>query len=260
MLKGLFIFLLFICSSTYGQHKTTNSNGSDKFIIDSFDLNNYSEIPRVKKLNGLFGDSYQFYFRVNANSFRLIHIWDTTFPQTTFLQMLTKKKWQNRLAFYNYNHFSDLILKDVNNDGFLDILRQTKWYEEIYLFNSKANNFIDSVCGNRYEDTYLLDTVKNIYCDIFYGKMMCNDINTYLYTYRNFNKYYLYKLDIENCDDEEHEFITGLTLLKNIKGQEELNYIEREIKFKKKKKIDDNLMFYLHNYWKKNYKKLLGYS
>jgi hypothetical protein len=102
MLKGLFIFLLFICSSTYGQYNTTNSIGSDRFIIDSFDLNNYSEIPRIKKLNDLFGDSYQFYFKVNANSFRLIHIWDTTFPQTTFLQKLRKKKWQNRLAFYNY--------------------------------------------------------------------------------------------------------------------------------------------------------------
>lgn len=260
MLKGVFLFSIFICSSIYGQYNTTNSSGSDKFIIDSFDLNNYSEISSIKKLDDCFGDSFKYYFKVNGKHFRLIHKWDTTFPQTTYLQKLTDKKWQNRLVFYKYNHYYDLKLKDVNNDGFIDILRQAKWFDEIYLFNPTKNNFIDSVCGERYEDTYLLDTLKNIYCDIHYGKMMCNSIYSFLYTYKNYKKYYLYTLDINNCDDEEFAFITGLTLSENIKGQEEEKHIKKEIKLKKRKKIDDNLLFYLQNYWKKNYKKLLGYS
>jgi hypothetical protein len=176
------------------------------------------------------------------------------------LQKLVHKKWQNRLAFYKYNHYYGIKLKDVNNDGYIDILRKSRWFDEIYLYKPTINNFVDSVCGELFSNSYLIDTLHNIYCDFFEGKLLCYNINSTLYTYRDFHKYSLYKLDLYNCESEMHEKVTKLIISKAINGNDDNLYKIKTINLKKAIFISDKKYFDYIKFWRKRYRKLLGYS
>ena len=257
----LILVLSVITTITQAQGYETGSNASTNFPANSFDATNYSKIPVVKKIDDCFGDSYLFYFVIGKTRFRVVHIADTIFPQIAIIQKYHNKKWCDRLSFETLNHFSDFKLKDVNNDGYADLVRNTSFYKEVYFYNPTINNFIDSVCCKINYDIHLIDSARHIYCDFQEGRFHCGQIHSTLYSIVNFRKKVFYDLELFNCDTaREYCDIKTLILSKCINYNE---YKTEELEtIHLKKPLDEEKDHYFNNkaFWQKRYKKLLGYQ
>ena len=256
----LILFSLFqLCAE--GQEYETGSYGSENFPIHSFDTTNYSSIPVISKLKDCFGDPYVFNFKIDKIRFRVVHLKSNSFPQSAKIQRLYLNKWEDILEFYEGPKLGSFKFKDVNNDGFIDIVRDMYFDSEVYLFKPAINNFIDSVCGILNYNIVLLDTIKNIYCDFQELRQNCGNISSTLYTFKNYSKYNLFYLELRNCNGyDNHKKIHELVLSKCIDGS--LDNLKKIKKYKLQKSIPINAAKYFNNkeYWKKKYKQLLGYS
>lgn len=258
-----YLFLIFCLSFgliSLGQDYETNSIGSNNFPPNDYDTTDYSKIPIIKTLKDCFHKSYVYYFSVAKNKFRVVHLQSDSFPQVATVQKFVTNKWENRIEFHNGNKLDNFYFKDVNNDGVIDIVRKTYFDSEIYLFKPSINNFVDSVCGNLNYDVYLIDTLHNIYCDFQSYRQNCGNIFSTLYTFKNYTKYYLYNLELDNCDDEEHLKITKLILSKCINGNLENLKEIKTYKLRKPLNVDQYNYFDNKKFWKGKYKQLLGYS
>ena len=263
MKKTLFLILIasFTALNAMAQEYETGSPASSNFPANDIDKTDYSKIPVVKNIDDYFGDSYRYYFTVGKTRFRAVHIRVDSFPETITIQKYHNKKWYNRIEFETLNHFGDFKLSDVNNDGYLDLVRETHFDAEVYFFNPADNNFIDSVCCEINYDIHLIDSARHIYCDFQEYRGNCENIHSSLYTIKNFKKTILFSVDLVNCDSTgEHIPIKTLVLNKFINspsgGWEELETIHF------KKPLDEDKENYFDNkaFWKKRYKKLLGYE
>ncbi len=273
------IFLLtfiFSCNNTtqnsVNKHNvdTTHSIDSSKYIntasmtpyLDTIDYSQFT-VSYVGKPDSFEVDIPAFYidtFSLNNYRFRIIHkVLDEDNDGT--LEKFTNGQWVRRIEFYKFNGSGDITHKvDVNNDGFVDILREAKFLQEIYLYNPSINNFIDTSCGVLNNDVFLIDTLHNIYCDFQEYRQHCNTIFSSIYTFKNFKKYYLFKLDLDNCKNGDYSKIEKMTLSKCING--ELDETEELKTYKLKKPLNPDEEHYFDNkkFWTKEYKKLLGYS
>jgi|GEM_PF-4537003 len=198
-------------------------------------------------------------FSQRGNDFRLIYkLFDISNGVT--LEKLTNGKWIRRIEFDKFNG-AGLITHaiDVNNDGFKDILRESRFFSLIYLYNPAINNFIDTSCGDLNNDVYLIDTLHNIYCDFQEYRQHCRTIASTLYTYKNYTKYYLYRLELYNCDDDRLK-VTKLILSKCTNGK--LEGLEEIKTYKLQKPLDTDAENYFDNknFWKREYKGLLKYN
>jgi hypothetical protein len=81
-----------------------------------------------------------------------------------------------------------------------------------------------------------------------------------LYTFKNFRKYYLFKLDLDNCKNGDYSKIEKMTLSKCLNG--ELDQTEKLKTYNLKKQLNPEKEKYFDNkkFWTKEYKTLLGYS
>ena len=262
-MKFALIFLLLTTTSkVIGQKYETNSDGSTNFPSNSYDLKNYSKVRIVKTLKDCFGKSYVYYFSVGENKFRVVHIRSDEFPQTATIQKLVSNKWQNRIEFQNGNKLDDFFFKDVNNDGFIDIVRHLYFDDEIYLYKPSVNNFIDSVCGILNYDVFLIDSLRSVYCDFQEYRQGAGSIFSTLYTFNDYSIYYLYKLELYNDDDDGaggHSKITKLILSKCVNGNRNLENLKKLKTIKLKHPLDADKEKYFNDkeFWKKEYKSLL---
>ncbi len=199
-------------------------------------------------------------FSVNKDKFRFIYKKEDQEIDAT-LEKLINGKWLRKIEFdkfYGSGEINHSI--DVNNDGFMDILQKSRFSQIIYLYNPSISNFIDTSCGNLNNAVFLIDTLRNIYCDFQEYRQHCSTIFSSLYTFKNFKKYYLFKLDLDNCNDGDNSKIEKVTLSKCLNGNlyqtEELktSRLERPLNLDKENYFDNK------QFWKKEYKRLLGYN
>ena len=263
MRKLLLLTAIVICyaANVSAQEYETGSSASSNFPANDIDNTDYSKIPVVKKIDECFGASYVYHFKVGNTSFRAVHIRVDSFPETVTIQKYQHKKWYNRLKFQSINHHGCVEFKDVNNDGFIDLVMGSRFDTEVYFYNPAIHNFIDSVCCNINDDVYLIDTVRHIYCDFQSLKSMCGQLTSTLYTIKKFEKRVLFHLELVNCDKNREEIqIKKLILSKCINGNEEK--LEELQTIHLKKPLDQETENYFDNkaFWMKRYKKLLGYK
>lgn len=257
----LILVVLSITTSTQAQEYETGSYASTNFPANDIDTTDYTEIPVVKEIEDCFGDYYVYYFTVGKTRFRAVHIFVDTFPQIITIQKLAKGKWYNRLAFQHLNHYGCVEFKDVNNDGYLDLVLGARFDSEVYFYNPAIHNFIDSLCCRINEDVHLIDAKHHIYCDYQSLKSMCGQLTSTLYTIKNFKKQVLFHLELVNCNEKREEIdIKELILSKCINGDED-NLREIKTIHLKKPLIDSDEPFFNNKaFWLKRYKKLLGYK
>ncbi len=246
----------------------TGSHASVNFSVDSFDSKNYSSFPYWEATMEQFGESYIDTFSVAGIKFRIVHEQADSFPQIITLEKLTiDKKWLKRIEFYDYNKaFEVEHLQDINRDGYIDILRYMYFDEEIYFFDPRKMDFVDSVGAIINPSVHLIDKVKNIFCDFQSYRENCGQIHSTLYTFKGLSKYELYQVELYNCDDEdENSKVTKLILHKCIAGTSDSLVKVEETKLGKAINIDDSQYsdggqsYFNHKaYWLKRYKKLLG--
>lgn len=258
---SLILVLSVITTITKAQEYETGSPASKNFAAKSIDTNDYSKIPIVKKLEDCFGDSYIYYFTVDKIKFRAVHINEDSLLELVTIQKFEKGKWYNRLGFQLENKFGCFSLKDINNDGYADLVREKYFDAEVYFYHPVIKNFIDSVgCDINY-NIHLIDTARHIYCDLQEYRGNCENIYTTLYTIINFQKTILYTADLENCNGKgEHILIKKIRLYKF--HNREKNVWEKIATIQLDKWLDQDKENYFDNkaFWLKRYKKLLGYK
>ncbi len=201
-------------------------------------------------------------FTVAGNNFHLIH------HDTLFDGLIEKKINNNWIKCFdielgNHNGYS---LKDVNLDGYTDFLHDWKRYSEVYFFDPLKQNFSDTPLAAIAFEYTLIDTSRKIFCDFQEGKGMCGQISSLLYTFHGFAKYYLYNLELYNCDttlntDKQvyFDFVTKLILSKCLSGDADSLKRIGETVLRKPMDIWSDSSFDYKKYWTKRYKKLLGY-
>jgi hypothetical protein len=269
----LFLTLLFGCKDKVkivAKNNEIKSVDSSKYIntvtltpyLDTIDYSKCT-VSYKGKLDSFETDIPAFYidtFSFNNQKFRLIYkMLDSNNDAT--LEVFTNGQWFRRIEFDKFNGSGEITHNiDVNNDGFIDILRDARFFKQIYLYNPSINNFIDTSCGDFNTDVYLIDTLHNIYCDFQEYRQHCNTIFSSLYTFKNYKKVYLFKLDLDNCKNGDYSKIEKMILYKCLTNE---LYPNKELKtIKLEKPLDPEQENYFDNkqFWKKEYKRLLGYS
>jgi hypothetical protein len=245
----------------------TGSPASGNFKADEYDLKDYSEFPYIDSTRDVFGNSYIDTFSIAGNRFRVVHELSDSFPETATIEKLVGNKWLKRIEFYKQNHFYGFHYnEDVNNDGYNDIVRESRFDSEVYFFNPSIKNFIDSVGAEINYEIHLIDTANKIFCDFQERKGGAGDITSTLYTFKSFHKYDLFQLQLYNGDsnDDSNSIITKLILNKCINGnpdllkQIEVIKLDKPINTEVSDENGNQAYFDNKQFWFKRYKKLLS--
>ena len=156
-------------------------------------------------------------------------------------------------------------LKDENNDGCFDIVTRQKYGADVLFYNKSKSKFDDTIVFIHNPKRLLLDTIKNIFCDLDYYRD--KNIKSSLYTYEGskiimlFSLDWLHKGDIPEWDDNVKKYKTILYRYNNSE-----KYFVKKIRKKLKVltqtggNVDDGDYADYYSFWKENYKKLLGYK
>lgn len=269
----LFLTSFFACKDKVKIAQKNNeiiSIDSSKFIntvsltpyLDTIDYSK-CQVSYKGKLDSFETDLPAFYidtFTQNNQKFRLIYKMLDRHNDAT-LEVFTKGQWFRRIEFDKFNGSGEITHNiDVNNDGFVDILRDARFLHEIYLYNPSISNFMESSCGQLNKKVFLIDTLHNIYCDFQEYRQHCNTIFSSLYTFENYKRVDLFKLNLDNCENGDYSKIKKMVLSKCINT--DLETYEELKTIKLKKPLDPEKKNYFDNksFWKKEYKRLLGYS
>jgi hypothetical protein len=269
----LLLVLFFSCkykAKVIEKNNETKNTDSSKYIntvtltpyLDTIDYSKF-KISYIGKPDTFEADIPAFYidtFSLNNSKFRIIHRVNDPNNDAT-LEKFTNGQWFRRIEFDKFNGSGEITHNiDVNNDGYIDILRDARFFQEIYLYNPSIENFIDSSCGQLNTHVFLLDTLHNIYCDFQEYRQHCNTIFSSLYTFKNFKKVYLFRLDLDNCKNGSYSKIEKMVLYKCLFNE---LYPHKKLKtILLEKPLDPEQENYFDNkqFWKKQYKRLLGYS
>jgi hypothetical protein len=212
-------------------------------------------------------------FTESGNKFRLVHIKED-YDNVATLEKFINGHWIRRIEFERFNGSGDVTHSmDVNNDGYNDITEEHKFSNSAYFFDIAKNDFIHT-SGAYINDFFLLDTTKNLFCDFEEYRQMCGQIHSRLYTFRNFKRIDLFDLELYNCTETNNDvsLVTKLILSKYYErktykpnwGTDSLVAL-KTIKLSKPinldKDYDPNIGYFDYvNFWRKNYKRLMGYS
>ena len=139
----------------------------------------FSQAHEIKK--------YPYNFTINKNKFRIIkHLIEATDTSNSYNSYLVQKfyfGWNLMDTIEGDDNHEYLVMNDVNNDGYLDIVCPEKWDEaNVLLYNPVKNTFvnsgdfflnIDSSTNNRIS-IKPIDKTNNLYCDYRQGFLNTN--------------------------------------------------------------------------------------
>lgn len=281
-ISAIIILMFFSCNNST---KDKNINVGNKQVLDSTKyINIYTKTPYLDTINYLrctvsytgkpdsFDADIPAYFidtfSQNGNKFRLVYqILDSNNDAT--LEKSINGQWFRRIEFNKFNNAGEILHTiDVNNDGYKDITREAHFFKHVYFFDNAKNNFIDTIGATIDDGVFLLDTIKNIYCDIQEFRGMCGQIHSKLYTFKNFKRINLFDIELYNCTNDEASLVTKLIISKCYDRPDD-DYFDslatlQTIKLHKPINLDKDYeprysYFDYLNFWKKNYKRLMNY-
>lgn len=183
-------------------------------------------------------------FSIMGNQFRIVHN-DTAYDGS--VETYKNGKWSINLLFENLgNHNKYDRTKDVNLDGYKDLIWFKKWETEIYLFNPKLKCFEDSSFVHP-KIWKVIDEDKKIFCD-FWEHWYVEESYSELYTFKDGKLKVLFHLKYIS-DEPKGTKIKKVILYK----------ISDSAKDSKVKEIDVNAEeFDYLSFWKSNYRQLLS--
>jgi hypothetical protein len=190
------------------------------------------------------GKGYLDTFIIMGNHFRVIHN-DTSYDGS--VEIYKNRQWTTNLVFENLgNHNKYDRTKDVNLDGFTDLIWFRKWETEVFLFNPKLRRFEDT-SFNHPEIWTLIDKDKKIFCD-FWEHFYVEENHSKLYTFENNKLKVLFYLKYISDEPRGME-IKKVALYKNSNSKTEIKIKEIEVN------ADE---FDYISFWKSNYKQLIS--
>jgi hypothetical protein len=274
------VLILFISCNSKQQGNTENKakrDNSNNSLVDTLNYTTQNSIY-IPLSDTMELDSPAYYldtFSVSNNRFRIVHFLFNN-PYDPILEKFINGQWFKQIEFRSFNGSGEIKhLLDINNDSYKDITYENRWFREIYFYDSIKNNFIDTAGADINDGFYLLDTTKNIYCDFDQGRGWCGHLHSKLYTIKNYTKTTLFDLELCNCS-EKNEYVTFIKklilskcferklLFKGISDRDSLVNIEtinlsKPINMEKEYEPYYSYFDYV-SFWRKNYKRLMGYS
>jgi hypothetical protein len=232
-------------------------------LVGQIDTSVYIGYPYWDSAMERFGPPYIDTFIEDGIQFRIVHIKnERRYINTATLERLANGKWIKKLEFEPLNHEGPFDRsRDINGDGFNDITHELRFTSEVYFFDPGKKDFIDSSTAEINNGIFLIDTVRNIYCDFQEYKGICGQISSSLYTFRGFRLYKLFELEFSNCDEGKEDSVTKLVLKKCINGSSEsLQKVKETILKTPLDAYNVDETFDYKTYWEKTYKNLLGYQ
>ena len=168
-------------------------------------------------------------------------------------------EWKENIAV-EHSRFTDIMLEDVNNDGYVDFIVKYQWWEYAYPFNPRKKIFEEKTSFELQYDRKLIDVHRNIYCD---NVDIHGEVCSHLYTFKGLNQKILYTLYFKELKDKNGYNTHVFNAIELYKGEyEEYRKDLKPILIKRTKvHIDDCDSDYKFNYvryWKRRYKKLLN--
>jgi len=236
-------------------HTIANADtGVADIQIDTADY----KLPYKDTTMEVYGPDYIDTFSVGGVQFRFVHINDRRKRNNVAtLERLTGGKWIKGITFMPMNHQGDFSHSmDVNNDGFIDITHELRFTSEVYFFDPVEKDFLPASDDQLNGDITLIDRKRNIFCDFQAFKGMCGQITSNLYTYNGFKQKVLFTMHFVNCEAERYAYDITSISIRHPKGN-----VVKVIKLKSPfDAFDIDKGFDYKGYWKKNYKRLLGYK
>lgn len=265
-----FLLILLACNpSKIKEDKTLK----DTIGLSRIDTAQYVGLPYWADSLDRFSDAYIDTFSVAGNKFRFVNPIRTDYSggHSITLQKFINANWINTNITLEDNArrgCSFFHNDDINGDGYSDIVNIIGFTGVVYFYNPKINSFIDTSATEPVNLTWvLLDKQKNIYCDFQELKGMCGQIHSMLYTFKGFERYNPYDLELYNCDNDNYQdIITKFILRKCNNGNIDSAKIVQEIKLTKPLNTqqtdqDGNSNYFdFEKYWQQKYKVLLGSS
>lgn len=243
-------FLIVFCSYIFGQDRVIIKNINPNLHPDGSALNfnssklfyRYDSSPGCLSKN--FDSGYVDTFSIGKNKFR-IKAADSNY---CVVEKFDGTKWRKNFSFelspYGYDK-----TKDVNADGYDDFINNFEWSGDVYFFDPEQKKFLDKSGLSIAQDWKLLDTAKKIFCAFSEGNLTKPAISQ-LYTFKNFKIVYLYSLEIIFNQDNNY------TIEKEILYKGDKTNIVSEISPAQEISVND---FDYKKFWRRRYKKLLGY-
>jgi len=185
-------------------------------------------------------------FSIAGNRFRIIH------QQELFdgiVEVWRNGYWYKHIEWENLGNHNDYYRdKDLDGDGYNDLIFYWKWFGEVRFFEKATGRFTDTVCCYVSYTWELLDTARNIYYEVLEGRFQ-QPVTSTLFTFKGHKRSDLFKLQLLFNKDED-ELIIRRQILTNATGVK-----LSEIKPAKAVSV---MNFDHEQYWKSRYKKLLN--
>jgi hypothetical protein len=185
-------------------------------------------------------------FFVGNNKFRLIH---NTGEFDGIVEKFNHSHWEFVTSHDLGNHNDFHRKKDVNGDGFNDLIFQWRWHSDVFLFDNKINNFNDKELTLD-DDWIVLDTSKRIFCSESIGKFVAGSSD--LYTFQDLEPYYYYRIEYKESENDQSK-LDKILLFKCLDGKLENKTKIAELPLPEED-FDESYGYF---YWQENYKKLL---
>ena len=254
---------------TTTQDDTLITAYDNQLIVDSIDREVYTGLPYWDSSMERYDKPYIDTFTEAGIKFRIVHGLTHYTSGTAFVEKFWNGKWVIRIVFERTNHTDEFSrFKDVNRDGYKDIMRELRFTKEVYFFDPLKKDFINPATAWLNNDVFLLDKAKNIFCDMQVFKGMVGQLHSQLYTFKGYKQYLLFDLYFYNHTDDG-AIVSKLVLSKCVGGLSDS--MEQIAEFPLKRSItwmeennkyaDGTEYFYdYRKFWKERYKKLLNYS
>jgi hypothetical protein len=221
-------------------------------------LNSKDSIWRAGHLNLPYWDStfshhsvrgYIDTFSVLNSRFRIIHnenLFDGTVETYKSKQWITNFQFESLAGHEGYDR-----TKDVNFDGYIDLIWTTRWDTQVFLFNPKLKKFTDTSFFHPREWT-LIDIKEKIFCDSW-EHWYFTENHSKLYTFEGNKLVELYHLEFLSSDskgelEDRSKLVEKVVLCKVINDKKAI---------KIKEIIVDSDVFNYLDFWKSHYKELL---
>ncbi|MDI9312193.1 MAG: hypothetical protein QM535_18405 [Limnohabitans sp.] len=233
---AILIFILFSCRT---------KSGSDKISIVQIRTHPDTSVKSIQfsLLDTLIVNTKDT-FTYNHRTFRILK---HSQSKDVEIQYWENNKWKDNIQVHVYDQFETDF--DVNKDGYKDIFSQAQGFNYVNfyipskrLFSEQFQLFAD--------DEIVVDSVRKIYANYREAYHACNNYSSQLFDYKNSTPHYYYLLTGETeCE---------MGNIKTIKLYKHDNINDSLILLSSFKSKDTSNLDY-EKYWKKNYKRLMGY-
>jgi hypothetical protein len=188
-------------------------------------------------------------FSIMNRRFRVIHnenLYDGV------VETYKNKQWVNNFQFESLaGHEGYDRTKDVNFDGFKDLIWTMEWDTKVFLFNPKLKKFADTSFFHPHK-WQLVDENKKIFCD-FWEHWYFTENHSKLYTFEDNKLVVLYYLEFFSTDpkgelEDRSKLVEKVVLYKVINDKKAI---------KIKEIIVDSEVFNYLVFWTSHYEELL---